>query len=149
MRSIRTTITLVLVAAACSSPLDQGEARELATSRAKWSQRSFADYSFEARHGCTFCSPEELGPVRITVRQETVADVTLLETGASVDPGLWFSIEQLYEQIPVWAKGEGVDDVIVDYDPTLGFPSSIQVRYEEGILDAGDTYSVSNVGPAQ
>jgi hypothetical protein len=75
--------------------------------------------------------------------------VILLETGEAVDPGSWFTIEQLFDLIPVWAEYDGVDDVTVQYDATLGYPSSIGVRYEEGILDAGDTYTVSAVVPAQ
>jgi hypothetical protein len=148
MRSIPIVIALALPAAACSSPFDPQEVRALAESRRQWEQRGFADYSFEARHDCFFCLPEEVGPVRITVRQGAIVEVTLLETGAPVEPGLWFTIDDLYQQVPSWAKIDGVDDVAVDYDPTLGFPSRIEVRYEEGIMDAGDNYVVTNVGPA-
>jgi hypothetical protein len=41
-----------------------------------------------------------------------------------------------------------VEDVDVEYDDTLWYPGSVEVRYEEGILDAGDRYTVSAVGPA-
>ena len=139
---------MALGLAACSSPFDLQEARALAEFRGRWEQRPFADYRFEARHDCFFCLPEEAGPVRITVRQGAIVDVTLLQTGAPVEPGLWFTIDNLYQQIPRWAKYDGVDDVAVDYDPTLGFPSRIEVRYEEGILDAGDNYIITNVAPA-
>ena len=147
MRSVKLAVALSLGAAACSSPFGPQEARLLADSRAQWDQRTFADYTFEARRDC-FCPPEEVGPVRITVRQGAIVELTLLETGEAVDPLLWLTIEQLYDQIPRWGKYHGVEDVIVDYDPTLGFPSRVQVRYEEGITDAGLSYTVSNVGPA-
>jgi hypothetical protein len=88
-----------------------------------------------------------VGPVRITVRQGSIESVTLLETGEAVDPTNWFTIEELFDRIPLWAKGDGVEDVTVEYDLTLGFPSSVEVRYEEGIVDAGDIYTVSNLGP--
>jgi Family of unknown function (DUF6174) len=147
MRSAGLTIALAVAVAACSSPFDPSEVRSLANARAQWSQREFADYSFEARHDC-FCTPEMVGPVRVTVRQGAIASVTLLETGAAVDPAHWFTIEQLFERIPLWAKNDGVDDVTVNYDAILGFPSSVQVRYQEDHLDAGDTYTVSAVAPA-
>ena len=147
MRTIRIPIVLAVALAACSSPFGPEDARLLASARAQWSERAFPDYTFDVRHGC-FCTPEQVGPVRIIVRQGSIESVTLLETAEPLDPALWFTIEQLFDRIPVWAKNEGVDEVIVEYDSTLGFPSSIGVKYEEGILDAGDAYTVSNVGPA-
>jgi hypothetical protein len=147
MRTLRPPIVLTIALAACSSPFGPDEARHLASARAQWSERPFPDYAFDARHGC-FCTPEQVGPVRITVRHGSIETVTLLETGEAVDPGHWFTIEELFDLIPLSAKNEGVDDVTAEYDPTLGFPSSVEVKYEEGVLDAGDTYTVSNVGPA-
>lgn len=148
MRSRGLTIGLAVAAAACSSPFGPDEALVLAAARAQWGQRAFADYTFDARHDCSFCRPEEVGPVRITVQQGVITSITLLETGEAAEPASWFTIEQLFERIPIWAKEDGVDDVTVEYDATLGFPASVEVRFEEGILDAGDTYTVSAVAPA-
>jgi hypothetical protein len=147
MRTIRMALLLALGAAACSSPFAPHELRVLAAARAQWGLRPFADYTFEARHGC-FCLPEQVGPVQITVRQGAIESVTLLETGEPVTPTYWFTIEDLYERIPTWAEYDGVEDVSVDYDPTLGFPTRVEVRFGEGVVDAGDTYTISNVAPA-
>jgi hypothetical protein len=147
MKSIRMALVLAFGAAACSSPFNPHEARLLAAARAQWEQRPFANYTFEALHGC-FCLPEQVGPVRITVREGAIVSVSLLETEEPVDPAHWFTIEQLYERIPSWAKYDGVEEVSVEYDPILGFPSRVVVQADEGIADAGDTYIVSNVGPA-
>jgi hypothetical protein len=75
-----------------------------------------------------------------------IVSATLVETGDSVDPAVWFTIEQLFDVIPRWAMGDGVDDVTIEYDPGLGFPSLIEVRSED--FDAGDTFTIANVGPA-
>jgi hypothetical protein len=147
MRSTVLAVALAVAAAGCSSPFGPDEARALAAARAQWGQRAFADYTFDVRHGC-FCPPEQVGPVRITVRQGAIVSVTLLKTGEALEPASWFTIEQLFERIPDWAKQDGVDDVTVEYDATLGFPASVEVRFEEGILDAGDNYTVSAVAPA-
>jgi len=132
--------------AACSSPFGPDEARALAAARARWEGRAFADYTFDAQNGC-FCPPEQVGPVRITVQQGAITGITLLETGEAVDPASWFTIDQLFDRIPVLAKEDEVDDVVAEYDPTLGFPTSVEVRFEEGIQDAGSTYTVSGVVP--
>jgi hypothetical protein len=147
MGSARLALALSVAVAACSSPFEPDEARELAAARARWEERAFADYTFEAQHGC-FCSPETIGPVRITVQQGAITSVTLLETGQPVDPALWFTIEQLFDRIPAFAKEDGVDDVTAEYDATLGFPASVEVRFKKGIQDAGSSYSLSAVGPA-
>ncbi len=143
MRSLRVALALILAAAGCSSPLDPGEALGLANARAQWEERPFADYSFDMRRASL---EVQTGPVRAIVRQGVIVSATLVETGDAVDPAVWFTIEQLFEFIPHWAKGDGVDDVTVEYDPSLGFPSLIEVRSED--FDAGDTFTITNVGPA-
>lgn len=148
MQAVRLPILFAVAVAACSSPFGPEDSRRLASARAQWNERAFPDYTFDARHDCFFCRAEEVGPVRVTVRQGSVETVTLLETGEVVDPSLWFTIEQLFDRIPLAAKDEGVDDVTAEYDPALGFPSSVEVKYEKGILDAGESYTLTNVDPA-
>ena len=148
MSSGRTlALVVALVATGCSSPFGADEVRELADARDRWGQRTFADYTFETRHDC-FCPPRAIGPVRITVRQGDITSVTLLDSGEAVPADSWYTIEDLFERIPRLADEEGVEDLTAEYDPALGFPTSIQARYEEGILDAGHSYTVSAVGPA-
>lgn len=140
----------VLGTVGCSSPFDSNEQLVLAQARQRWASRGFTDYTFETHHGC-FCPPEITGPVRIIVRQGTVLSVTLLETGALLAPAdlvHWYTIEQLFDRIPATADQEGVDDVRVTYDPALGYPTSIQIIPDKGVLDGGGSYSVSAVGPA-
>lgn len=140
-------LALVVVVYGCSSPFGPDEVRALASARERWAGRAFADYIFDTRHGC-FCPPELVGPVRVTVRQGAIVGATLLETGEATTPGNWYTIDQLFELIPTFAEEEGVDDVAVEYDPTFGYPASVEVRFEEGILDAGSSYTVTALGPA-
>jgi hypothetical protein len=146
MRSLRVALALIFAAAACSSPLGPGEARGLANARAQWEERPFADYTFDMLRDDFW---QQIGPVRAVVRQGTIVSATLVESGDPVDPAVWFSIEQLFDVIPIWANIDGVDDVIIDYDPSLGFPSLIEFRNEEDFEDArGVIFTVTNVGPA-
>jgi uncharacterized protein DUF6174 len=148
MKSIRRVgLLLTLAVIGCSSPFGPDEARELASARARWEARTFPDYTFETEHGC-FCAPEQIGPVRITVRQGAIAEVTLLATGESVAADNWYTIEQLFDRIPLAAKEDGVEDVTAAYDPALGFPTNVGVRFGSDVLDAGSSYTVSAVGPA-
>jgi hypothetical protein len=146
VRSLLLATALAFALAACSSPLGPSEALDLAHARTQWEQRPFADYSFDMLRDDYW---QQTGPVRSVVRQGTIVSATLVETGDPVDPAVWFSIEQLFKVIPIWAKIDGVDDVIIHYDPSLGFPSLIEFRSEEDFEDArGVTFTITNVGPA-
>jgi hypothetical protein len=145
MRSLRLATALALAATACSSPLGPGEVRVLAYARAQWEHRPFADYTFDMLRNDGW---GQIGPVRAIVRQGTIVSAALVETGDPVDPAVWFTIEQLFDVIPLWAKIDGVDEVTVEYDPTLGFPSSIEFRNKEPSLSARVTFTITNVGPA-
>lgn len=145
-RSLALGLALAIISA-CSSPFSPEEARTLHASRAQWAGRSFPDYTFTAQREC-FCSAEDLGPVRITVRQGVITDATLLDTGQSVPASNWFTIDQLFQLIPTFGEEDEVDDVVVAYDATLGYPASVEVRFPEEVLDAGIRYTVTDVGPA-
>jgi hypothetical protein len=145
--SLIAVIATLAVTACSSSPFTPDEARELGSARARWQQRPFADYSFETTHGC-FCPPELIGPVRIVVRQGAIESVTRLDTGDTAPPTDWYTIEDLFERIPDFGDQDGVDDVVVQYDEALGFPTSIEVRFDQGIQDAGSGYSVTAVAEA-
>jgi hypothetical protein len=147
-RILESAVALAVITAGCSSPFGPSDLRELAAARRQWEARPFTDYSFETRHDCFFCLPEEVGPVRIIVVQGAISSVTLLETGQPASPSNWYTIEQLYQLIPSFADEEGVEDVLVQYDPILGHPTSVSIRFEEGVLDAGSRYTVSAVSPA-
>src|SRR5215213_3079279 len=143
----RLMATLAVAGLGCSAPFSPGELFELGKARQRWDARGFPDYTFETQHGC-FCLPEDVGPVRITVRQGAITEATMVETGEPVSPGRWYTIEQFFDRIPSFAGSDNVDDVVVEYDPVLGYPASVSVRFEEGILDAGSLYTISAVGPA-
>lgn len=133
----------------CSSPLDSNEQLAWAQARDRWTARGLADYTFETRHDC-FCPPEITGPVRITVHQGTISSVTILESGlllASSDLVHWYTIEQLFDRIRATAVQDGIADVAVSYDPTLGYPTSVRVIPDKDVLDGGESYWVTAVIP--
>lgn len=78
--------------------------------------------------------------------------MTLLETGlpvAAADFVHWYTIEQLFDRIPDSAHQEGLADITVTYDDVLGNPGLIRVIPEQDVVDGGESYSVTAVGPAE
>jgi hypothetical protein len=143
MRALRLATTLAFAATACSSPLGPVEALVLAKARAQWEQRAFLDYTFDMRRDASWA---QIGPVRTTVRQGSIVSAMLVETGDAVDPAVWFTIEEVFDFISAAASSDGLDDVTIEYDPTLGFPSSIEFRVEVGV-GPRETWTITNVGP--
>ena len=140
-------LAIAVTASACSPPFGLDERLALDVARERWDERPFQDYVFETQHSC-FCPLEAVGPVRFTVRQDTIESVVLLETGGAVDPRFWYTIEQLFDMIPAFADNDEVEDVDVEYDGTLWYPTSVTVGFPDDVLDAGSHYTITSVGPA-
>lgn len=77
---------------------------------------------------------EGRGPVRIVVRDGAIASVVMVETGATVDPTIWFTIDGLFDLIR--EQGETLPTRLeVEYDATFGYPS--EVKYGTPENDGG------------
>jgi hypothetical protein len=141
---------LALAAFACdsSSVLSMVDRQALADARHQWEQRGFANYSFEVRQSC-FCDLEVQQWTRIDVVGNQIAAAVLVATGAPVPAERWSlypTIEELFSQIdqrqPDW-----IQEVKVEYDPQLGFPTRVEFAPKPNVVDAGLVYNVRNVRP--
>ncbi|MEX2109531.1 MAG: DUF6174 domain-containing protein [Gemmatimonadaceae bacterium] len=147
----RLTLTPILSfvagsALACASPLSPGESRALDEAQARWAARTFQSYSFETRIGC-FCPPILNEWSRVEVVNGSVTRVVLLESGTEVSPEerVYFrTVEQVFDDIRAASRHEWVKDVVVRFDPELGYPTLIRLVPEEGILDAGSEQHLRN-----
>ena len=147
-----TVSTLVLLAAsltACDSPLSLGELRALTDAEARWAGRGFQDYAFEIRRSC-FCEPLITQWARVEVVGGQLTRVVLLETGAEVPPaqrGRFPTVEQVFTSIRAASQDELLDDVIVEFDHQLGFPTHVSFITKPDILDGGSASYLRNAGP--
>jgi len=145
MNRFFTVSALVVLAAsltACESPLSLGELRALADAEARWAGRGFQDYTFEIRRSC-FCEPLITQWARVEVVGGQMTRVVLLDTGAEVPPaqrGRFVTVEQVFTSIRAANQNELVDDVIVEYDQQLGFPTRVRSITRPDILDGGDPH---------
>jgi hypothetical protein len=131
---------------ACTSPLSPGESRALEDAEARWAARPFQSYAFEMRVGC-FCAPALNDINRIEVVAGTVTRVVSLTSGTEVPAveRVYFpTIERLFDDIRRASREDWVDDIEVQFDGVLGYPTSIRFQPKRGILDAGSTYELRN-----
>jgi len=145
----------VVCAVACNSsdlvgPLDFVR---LAQAEAKWDARPFAEYSYEIRTSC-FCPPEMNQWTRVSVRNGVVVDAEPVDP----DPqfpittlSYWDPIDTLFVNLRRAMSESGfrsyLEAINVEYDPVLGYPTSIEYRARSNVADGGSTHSLRNVVP--
>jgi hypothetical protein len=148
---------VILASAACDSSgiFDPRDLVRVTNAEALWKARSFPDYTYEIRVSC-FCPPEVTQWTRVTVRNGAVT------AAEAVDPQPQFPITTLQYWEPIdsifvdlrrtLTEKEAqwyLDEVIADFDPTLGYPTNIEYRAKRNVADGGSVYSLRNVLPLQ
>ena len=148
--SFRAVLAVVLpVLWACDSPLSPRELRALSDAEARWAHRGFQDYTFETMRSC-FCDPLVTQWARVEVRGGVATRVVFLETGAEVSPqqrGYFATVDGLFDRIRRATSDEALDDIKVQFDPVLGFPTRIVFQAKPDILDGGSATYARNVAP--
>ena len=139
---------LALTLAACGSLLSPGERKLLSRAESRWNARGFGDYSIEMQRLC-FCDPETLQWTRIDVVDGRVVRATIIATGEPVQNQYqtWETVEEIFDLIREAGRFDWVRDVEAEYDPALGFPSSVTFHSTPDVLDAGLVLHLRNARP--
>lgn len=149
------TLLLVLLASACAdaNPLSPHELSVLASAEARWKSRPFANYTYEIRQSC-FCPPEVNQWTRVTVRDGHVVAADRVPPDSLYPPTTlqyWQPIDSLFARLRRNASDSSIggvySDIVVEYDPVLGYPTRIEWREKPTVADAGAVYTLRNVMP--
>lgn len=133
-----------VAAVGCSNGVGPGQLVELETARARWEVRGFQDYAFETTTSC-FCIAELNQQVRVEVRNDQVAAVTLVATGDPVQSPLtvWFTIDELFDRIESMVGGQGNGfELELEFDPELGYPTVVNSIAPPNVADGGSVVRV-------
>ena len=102
----------------------------------KWTSAMVSNYQFNFRWEC-YCSPEYVGPVNISVRENRIDGAAFVEDDVPVAvEGLerYRTIEGLFDLLQ-----EGIDKdahtISAEYHPELGYPVKASIDYEEYTID--------------
>jgi hypothetical protein len=147
-------LLVALGAAACGSPTDgsgvpRTERERFEQNLAVWRAQGISDYRFEYRHIC-FCAPSVTDPVAMVVRGGAVVSITYLTTGAPVPADRFdqfLTVEELFE-----LAGQALEEaasVTIDYHPTLGYPTRVDVDWRREIADDEGFHQASNLQPTR
>lgn len=107
----------------------------LSTNRSRWSRQGPAAYTFRFERGC-FCPEEIRGPFLVRVEDGVVRSATTLSGTPATShalplilsvPGVFVLIEDAIDRRAC--------SIRVVYDPALGYPTEVDVDYDQRLAD--------------
>lgn len=136
MRRVR-VLLLGFGLVACSGNL------ELQKQQSLWNQQGIAHYRYTVQTSC-FCGPDLTQPLRVEVKNGKAVALTNAETGLAVSDSRFEpinTIDKLYALIRA-AIVKPVASIKVEYDASLGIPTSIVIDNIANAADDEVSYSV-------
>ena len=106
---------------------------ELTSNQAKWAENGADDYSYRMQRSC-FCPFVVATPGIVKVRGGEIVEVSPVGAFGALDPVLYLTVGGLFEVIQD-AIDQNADEIIVSWDPQLGYPTDI---YVDRLLSAVD-----------
>ena len=141
-------LAAALAFAGCDNPFSSsGPERDLEEARRTWGRQGISSYTFKVSQLC-FCGPDTHGTFAVVVREGRVASVTDAETGAprTPNPSVPLTVEALFAKVED-AIDHDADQLVVRYDPALGYPLEIAIDFIERAIDDEVTYTASDLTP--
>jgi hypothetical protein len=125
---------------------DTEQSQQLKINRDLWNQQNLSNYRYTLTNSC-FCISEARGPVVIEVRNGKMTSITNAATNQPANPELF----QKYDTIPKLfdligdAIAKEVDSLTVEYNPTLGYPTQINIDFSSQIADEELFLTIENL----
>lgn len=148
-RGAMLTVLLAAPLASCSAlqtgPDDEVQT-ELNRQRRRWRAQSIDDYTYTVQRIC-FCLPDYTAPVRVRVRDGAVTERSYAERSGEVpaeDARFWPPVEGLFDLVQD-AIDRDAHSIQVQYHPELGYPTSVQIDYDQMMADEELGMTASNL----
>jgi hypothetical protein len=133
----RVVVLLAWLGTGCSDlGVDIRPLTELGRAEARWERFGPESYVYAVRRIC-YCLVEETGPVRIRVEDGVAVEWTYVDTGNPLPEAArprFPRVDGLFDILRE-AYGEDAHDILVSYDPDLGYPTDFSIDYEEQVAD--------------
>jgi hypothetical protein len=127
---------------------DNSEAAQLQQHQQKWAQQNLENYRYTLQVGC-FCPPEVRQPVVVEVRNGKVASIAAAENGKSVNPDYFQNYDSVAKLFEIVEDAIARDAYRLDitYDETLGYPTQINIDYNQYMADEERYLTIENLAP--
>lgn len=148
IRTFATMVVATMALAACDSstaPPSGARLLELTRQESKWKSQDLHDYLFDYQH--QFAGTAQAA--RIYVSDDSVVGATNITTGSalSLDPSsAWPTVDSLFARARAALAAKDVN-VSVNYDASLGYPTSIDVSPVMATPAGGSSSRASELRP--
>jgi hypothetical protein len=105
----------------------------------QWRSQNLHYYTIDQRRIC-FC-PYGGETVRITVRSDTIAQVTRISDTSAVQYQVYISIDSLFGII----RNSKTDSLVVRYNSEYGYPEYLDINPQQHPYDGGELFETSNL----
>ncbi len=129
-------ILLAFILVACSAG-----GSELSRNQQTWDKANISHYRFELTLSC-FCAFNEQMPLTVEVQDGKVVSMAYADgqAVAADDPlreyfGKLATIDGLFAELETAMASADAGDIIVKYDPSLGFPTEASIDYIKEAVD--------------
>ena len=131
-------------------PVSPTEAMELVRAEATWAAKGFESYAIEVRIACGECPSYASQSVRVEVVGGVFNRAVLVATGEDITEdygGYRTPVESMFARIRNANSDPNLRDLVVEYDETFGYPSSVASHYDPSLADAGSGVLLRNLEP--
>ena len=126
--------------------IDNQEVREtLEDNKQKWLEAGLTHYRYTLERSC-FCTEEARRPVDNTFDNGELTSVFHDGSKGEVPDSNQLNVKDMFKLIDE-ALSRGADDIQVEYDSRLGYPTSIYIDYDQGLADEELSLTVRNLHP--
>ena len=130
------------------TPQSSNAAQQLQRSKQLWAKQKISKYRYTLRRSC-FCLPKSTEPVSIAVRNGKVTSMVDASNGQPVNReyfAKYDSIAKLFDIVED-AIAKKAHQLSVTYHPTLGYPTQINIDYDQMMADEELYITVENLQP--
>ena len=122
---------------------------ELKKHRRIWENEVVRDYQYRLQVLC-FCPPDVTNPVIVEVKNGVTFSVIYAGTGLPVGNTNFVRYDTIDEMFQVIedAINQGADEIKVEYNADLGYPTRIDIDFIKMAVDDEITYTISNFAGA-
>lgn len=147
MRKLIITVMALVLAGCAVMGSALGNRSEIEQHKEKWQDADISHYRYNLFISC-FCVFNEDMPLIIEVQDGKVVSMEF-QSGKEIDPSLhelfdkYATIDRLFAELEAGLNG-AADKVVVEYDPTYGFPTKADIDFVEEVIDEELYLTISN-----
>lgn len=133
-----------LLAPACADPTAL-EQVDLAVAMRRWDARGYQDYQLELGWLCGECPTHWNHHLRLTIRNGIITDVVDVTAGMAIgEDERTLTVQELFTYIQD-AVDRHAHRVEAKYEPTLGYPTSLFVDWNQTTVDDEGGFAVTSL----